>query len=76
MTIKNNINTNFIKINPTIKVKERNNYGNTLYYVVDYDQNEAIGALTKQETLTHRQCNALVELGFNVEVENHQPFRK
>ena len=61
----------------TIKVKEKNNYGTTLYYVVDESQRDALYYLTKgQKTLTDRQCNALVELGFNVTVEHHQPFTK
>jgi uncharacterized protein YhbP (UPF0306 family) len=61
----------------TIKVQEKTNYGNTLYYVIDERQRDALYYLTKgQKTLTDRQCNALVELGFNVTVHHHQPFTK
>ena len=62
---------------PTIKVEEKTNYGNTLYYVTDEWQRQALSRLTKgQRTLTTNQCNALVQLGFKVTVETHQPFTK
>ena len=61
----------------TIKVKEKNNYGTTLYYVVDESQRDALYYLTKgQKTLTYTQCVALIELGFHIEIIQDNPFTK
>lgn len=59
----------------TIKVEAKTNYGNTLYYITDETQRDALCILTKgQKTLTDRQCYALTDLGIKVDVIQHNPF--
>ncbi len=62
---------------PSIRVEKKENYGNTLYYPVEVNQQTALGILTKgQKTLTESQCKALMQLGFRIDVIQHNPFTK
>jgi hypothetical protein len=60
---------------PTIKVEAKTHYGNTLYYPTDESQQRYLSILTKgQKTLTLSQCEALLSLGFNLDIVHHNPF--
>lgn len=53
----------------TIRMYEKNVYGNVLTYVFDENQAMALRKLTRRASITDADIEALKDLGFKVEIE-------